>query len=103
MSLEDRLEDARATQEIPAVTPATEFDGSAGYIQTGPEDEDFDPSDYDSILRKFGYDPARVSIVGPAKISKWQQRARIRGTASYESGAAAALDGQGPTGCRPGY
>lgn len=66
-------------------TPRTEFDGTEGFIQTGPQKADFDPTDVDGILRLFGYDPTKVTIVGPAKISKWQQRARIRGTGVYET------------------
>jgi len=88
--LGDRIEDAlgelaaypRATEA--EYTPRTEFDHAAGgYIQTGPLPEA--PTDYDDILREFGYDPAAVMIVGHPKVSRWQQRARIRGTSEYET------------------
>ena len=65
-------------------TPRTEFDHqTGGYIQTGPLKSA--PTDYDNILREFGYDPAEVAIVGHPRVSRWQQRARIRGTADYET------------------
>jgi len=86
VSLKDEFDDA--TQPDPdgsEFQPRTEFDGSTGYIQTGGEGEDFNPADLSGILRRFGYDPDQVSIVGPARISKWQQRARIRGTNTYET------------------
>ena len=82
MSLEDALANA---QDEDSPTARTVFDGTSGFIETEPKDDTFDPSDTDEILRAFGYDPAKVAIVGPAKISKWQQRARIRGTATYET------------------
>lgn len=64
--------------------PRTEFDHAAGgFIQTGPMQTA--PTDYDDLLRQFGYDPAEVCIVGHPKVSRWQQRARIRGTADYET------------------
>ena len=68
----------------PEYRPRTEFDhAEGGYIQTGPLPST--PTDYDAILREFGYDPAEVCIVGHPKVSRWQQRARIRGTAEYET------------------
>ena len=86
MSLEDRLNEAQdSTRDDPQFVPRTEFDGEGGYIQTGPLGEDFDPSDTESILRLFGYDPQKVTTVGPARISKWEQRTRIRGSNEYNS------------------
>jgi hypothetical protein len=63
----------------------TEFDGASGFIQTGGERDDFDPSDQDGILRKFGYDPAQIAIVGSPRISKWEQRSRNRETNEWET------------------
>ena len=85
MSLEDKLE---AMRKYPAAddvtyTPRTEFDGGQGFIQTGPMTAQ--PDDYVAILKEFGYDPKRVRIVGHPKVSRWQQRARIRGTSEYET------------------
>lgn len=85
MSLEDRLEAAKsypAADEV-TYTPRTEFDGGSGFIQTGALATP--PEDYSALLREFGYDPSKVRIVGHPKISRWQQRARIRGTAEYET------------------
>ena len=81
MGLADDLADEPGDES--EFTPRTEFDGTAGFIQTGPQTEDFDPTDIQGILTLFGYDPEKVTIVGSARISKWQQRARIRGTNSY--------------------
>lgn len=80
MALEDALESAKDDEPL----ARTEFDGAEGYIQTAAESDDFDPTDLDGILVRFGYDPSAVQIVGPARISKWQQRNRIRGTSDYE-------------------
>lgn len=85
MSLEDRLNelnDYPAADEV-KYQPRTEFDGVQGTIQTGPLKEA--PTDYDDLLIQFGYDPSVVKIVGHPRVSKWQQRARIRGTANYET------------------
>ncbi|HPX38687.1 MAG TPA: hypothetical protein PLE49_18545 [Mycobacterium sp.] len=84
MGLADDIAD-EIGDDTPDYIPRTEFDGTAGYIQTGPQTDGFDPTDIDGILALFGYDPEKVGIVGPAKISKWQQRARIRGTGVYET------------------
>lgn len=54
--------------------PRTEYDGSSGYIQTGPLEET--PKDFDALLRQFGYDPEQVRIVGHPRVARWQQRAR---------------------------
>ena len=85
MSISDRLADADPgdTPDDPQYVPRTEFDGSAGFIQTGPLKAP--PQDYDELLAEFGYDPAKVYIVGHPRVSKWQQRARIRGTNDYET------------------
>lgn len=67
-----------------AFSPRTEFDyASGGYIQTGPLAEE--PKNYDELLVSFGYDPAEVTIVGHPRISRWQQRSRIRGTSDYQT------------------
>lgn len=91
VSLSDKLEDKLAElSAYPAAdeaefVPRTEFDYSAGggFIQTGPLTAT--PADYDTLLREFGYNPDEVTIVGHPKVSRWQQRARIRGTADYET------------------
>ena len=85
MSLEDRLEELRSYPQADEVqyTPKTEFDGGNGFIQTGPLKSQ--PDDYQAILREFGYDPDKVRIVGHPRVSRWQQRARIRGTNTYET------------------
>ena len=87
MSLEDRLDELRSYPQADEVqyTPKTEFDGGTGFIQTGPMKAPTQPSDYQVILKEFGYDPDKVHIVGHPRISRWQQRARIRGTAEYET------------------
>lgn len=82
MSISDRLNDEQPMDE-PPITPRTEFDGSNGYIQTGACRAE--PTNHDAILREFGYDPDVVQIVGHPRISKWEQRSRVRGTNSYET------------------
>lgn len=82
MTLSDRLDENSPVDE-PEITPRTEFDGNAGFIQTGPRNAE--TNDFDAILKEFGYDPAKVQMLGHPKISKWQQRARIRGTNEYET------------------
>jgi hypothetical protein len=91
MSLADRLDgklaelSAYPRAEETAFKPSTEFDGNSGqgFIQTAPLKTA--PASYDDLLREFGYDPADVRIVGHPRVSRWQQRARIRGTAEYET------------------
>lgn len=91
MGLSDKLEAKLdemsaypAADEVKYV-PKTEFDWNAGTgsIQTGPLKEP--PTDYTALLEQFGYDPAKVRIVGHPRVSKWEQRSRIRGTAEYET------------------
>lgn len=82
MTISERLNEEQP-EEQPEVVPRTEYDGSEGYIQTGPLTRD--PENYEELLKEFGYDPEKVAIVGHPKISKWQQRARIRGTSEYET------------------
>lgn len=82
MSLADRM--AGETPDEPQeFVPRTEYDGAEGFIQTGAMQDA--PSDHDDLLREFGYDPARVQIVGNPRISRWQQRSRVRGTSEYET------------------
>jgi hypothetical protein len=85
MSLEDRLDELTkypAAEDVKYV-PRTEFDGTSGFIQTGPITTA--PTDYDDLLSQFGYNPELVQIVGHPRVSKWQQRSRIRGTSDYET------------------
>lgn len=82
MGISNRLQGEEPLEQ-PEVTPRTEFDGAEGYIQTGPLQEV--PDDHAAILREFGYDPDKVQIIGHPRISKWEQRARIRGTNTYET------------------
>lgn len=85
MSLEDRLDELKAypQAEEPKYQPRTEFDGVSGFVQTGPLKHA--PKDYTELLTQFGYDPQQVEIAGQPRISRWQQRARIRGTNNYET------------------
>ena len=85
MSLEDRLDEIRAypAAEDVQYTPRTEFDGVRGTIQTGPLREA--PKDHAELLSQFGYNPDEVRIVGNPRVSRWEQRARIRGTNDYET------------------
>lgn len=82
MGLMDELL-AEPTPDEPQYQPRTEFDGSGGFIQTGPLTAE--PTDYSALLKQFGYDPEQVQIVGHPRISRWQQRSRIRGTGEYET------------------
>ena len=90
MALSDKLEakldelTAYPRADEAEYTPRTEFDyATGGYIQTGPLREE--PKNYDQLLVAFGYDPTEVAIVRHPRISRWQQRARIRGTADYQT------------------
>ncbi len=85
MSLADRMANETPDDDSQDFSARTEFDGASGFIQTGGERDDFDPSDQDGILRKFGYDPAQIAIVGSPRISKWEQRSRNRETNEWET------------------
>ena len=85
MSLEDRLNEMKdypSAEEVKYV-PRTEFDGVRGTLSTGPLREA--PQNYAELLSQFGYNPDEVRIVGNPRVSRWEQRARIRGTADYET------------------
>lgn len=82
MTISDRLDGEQPEEQL-EFTPRTEYDGAEGFIQTGACTSE--PTDHEEILKEFGYDPAKVQIVGHPKISKWQQRSRIRGTNTYET------------------
>lgn len=60
----------------PEYVPRTEFDGSSGFIQTGVLSSQ--PADFTDLLIQFGYDPAKVKIVGHPRTSRWQQRSQKR-------------------------
>lgn len=49
----------------------TEWDGESGVITTGPI-AGREITDFDAILEDFGYDPAKVEIVGGVRHSRWQ-------------------------------
>lgn len=72
--LADRLLDYPKAEE-PEFLPKTEFDGASGFIQTGPTPAGQCP-EWGDILRQFGYDPDKVTMTGPPRVSRWQQRAR---------------------------
>lgn len=72
MSLEDEYL-ATPTANEPEYKPKTEFDGTAGFIETGTVDDSFNPDDLSSILTKFGYDPTKVRIIGTARVARWEQ------------------------------
>jgi ribosomal protein S15P/S13E len=82
MSLADRMAES-SPEEPQDFVPRTEYDGGSGYIQTGAMEAP--PGDYDALLREFGYNPEVVQIVGHPRVSRWQQRSRIRGTSDYET------------------
>ena len=69
MGLADDLAAYPAADE-PKYTPATEFDGVTGFIQTKGLVEQ--PEDFTELLEQFGYDPAKVQIVGHPRTSRWQ-------------------------------
>jgi predicted phosphodiesterase len=89
MSLTDRLLEFDAADEPDRGQARTEWDGQQGYIQTAgytPSDSDRPtPQTFDQLLVKFGFDPADVEIAGAPRVSRWQQRARVRGTNTYET------------------
>lgn len=61
---------AQPTADEPKFTAKTEFDGRTGTIQTGALTDA--PTDHRELLKKFGYDPDEVEIVGNPHISRWQ-------------------------------
>ena len=65
----------------PKHQPRTDFDGTAGTLTTGALTTA--PADYNELLRQFGYDPEQVEIVGDPRVSRWQQRARDKGTGQF--------------------
>ena len=86
MSLADDMDGLDAEPSQPEVMARTEFDGSTGYIQTGQVLEGESLGDDESILRAFNFDPAKIRIIGPPKISKWQQRSQKRNQHGQRTG-----------------
>lgn len=69
MSLTDLL--SQPTAKEAEHQPRTEFDGSTGYIHTGPLENP--PTDHTSLLRMFGYNPDEVCIVNDRhQTTRWQ-------------------------------
>lgn len=54
-------------------TPRVEWDGEQGFIQTGGEDDTFNPDDFIGVLQKYGRDPRKEQIVGTRRESHWQR------------------------------
>lgn len=76
MSLADRLEAAdseNARRERPSHPhgwePGYEWNGSAGFISTGPLDEQ--PRTWDDFIRDAGLDPDEVEVVEPVQVRGW--------------------------------
>lgn len=51
------------------------MEGDTGVVTSTPQTDD-KITDFSDILRELGIDPDSFEVVGPARISKWQQRAR---------------------------
>lgn len=56
-------------------TPSVELEGDKGVVTSTPQTSD-KITDFSDILLELGIDPEAFEVVGPARISKWQQRAR---------------------------
>ena len=68
-----------AEEPPPSFTPTVEFDGTRGFVQTGPMKVGVDvPDVIRGILTDIGYDPDTMHIGRTLKASHWQQRARVR-------------------------
>lgn len=79
MSIRDSLNKRRPVAEESAPEQAkmrAEWDGTAGFIQTGKVSDDFDEQDFEGILREFAdelhYDPAKVEIAGNPQVVVWE-------------------------------
>lgn len=55
--------------------PSVELEGDKGVVTSTPQRKD-NITDFSDILLELGIDPESFNVVGPARISKWQQRAR---------------------------
>ena len=62
--------------------PRVELDGDEGYLVSTPQHND-KISDFSEILAEMGLDPEAFQVVGPARISKWQQVASGEWLTSY--------------------
>ena len=78
MSLVDDYEEYPAVEET-AWNPRVEFDGTTGYVDTGPLPVGTEiPEVIDKILKQVGYDPQKIHIGKTLKASHWQQRSQVR-------------------------
>ncbi|SHU53489.1 hypothetical protein [Mycobacteroides abscessus] len=73
MTLRDEwLKQPALPEEHRRNAPKFEFDGSAGYVTSGPLPADEQPPEFDDLLRTHGYDPTRFRIVGLVQVRRWQ-------------------------------
>lgn len=86
MTLADEYDEAPPTAEEQPWEQKVEFDGTQGYVQTGPLPSTADvPAVIAGILSEIGYDPENLHIGRTLKNSHWQQRSRNRETGEYET------------------
>lgn len=79
--------DSYPSVEEQAYTPRVEFDGSAGYVQTGPIPVGADiPEVVNGILRDIGYNPETLHLGRTLKASHWQQARAVRDAEGKRTG-----------------
>ena len=86
MALADDYDEYPAVQEAPWA-PRVEFDGTSGYVQTGPLPTNADiPEVIRSILTDIGYDTDTLHIGRTLKASHWQQARAVRDAEGHSTG-----------------
>jgi predicted phosphodiesterase len=86
MPLADDYDDYPAVEESPW-TPRVEFDGTSGYVQTGPLAVGVDvPDVIGKILTDIGYDTNTMHIGRTLKASHWQQARGLRDAEGHKTG-----------------
>jgi predicted phosphodiesterase len=86
VALADEYNEYPAVEEQPWV-PRVEFDGTDGYVQTGPLPVATDiPEVVHGILADIGYDPTTLHIGRTLKASHWQQSRALRDEEGHKTG-----------------
>ncbi len=86
MALADDYDNYPAAEEAPW-TPRVEFDGTSGYVQTGPVPTTTDlPTVIRGILGEIGYDLDTLHIGRTLRASHWQQSRGLRDAQGHKTG-----------------
>lgn len=77
MSLEDSYADVGSEAEDSGPAWRADWNGTEGTIVTGAMPDDFDPHNFDEVLRRLNYAPGEIRME-LVSASRWEQRVAVR-------------------------